>query len=126
MISMSIESRGSAANLCSENEWWTPRLAGPLIAAAVVRLTLLAVVLARAGTSALINTDTNSYLIPGRNLLLHGSFVADGSPDLLRTPGYALFLAVTALPAARGGFGKCDSFGLLRASCLETGPRSLR
>jgi len=103
MISMSIESRGFAANLCSENEWWTPRLAGPLIAAAVVRLTLLAVVLARAGTSALINTDTNSYLIPGRNLLLHGSFVADGSPDLLRTPGYALFLAVTSLaglPAA--------------------------
>jgi hypothetical protein len=78
-------------------------LAGPLIAAAVVRLTLLAVVLARAGTSALINTDTNSYLIPGRNFLLHGSFVADGSPDLLRTPGYALFLAVTSLaglPAA--------------------------
>jgi hypothetical protein len=78
-------------------------MAGPVIAAGVVRLTLLAITLARTGTSALVLPDTNSYLIPGRNLLLHGRFVADGAPDLLRTPGYPLFLAVTSLaglPAA--------------------------
>jgi 4-amino-4-deoxy-L-arabinose transferase-like glycosyltransferase len=38
-----------------------------------------------------------SFLEPGRNLLLHGRFIADGAPDLLRTPGYPLFLAVTSL-----------------------------
>ncbi|MFY9853390.1 MAG: glycosyltransferase family 39 protein [Terracidiphilus sp.] len=100
---MSIESKGSAVNRCSENEWWTARLAGPLIAAAIVRLTLLVVTLARSGASALISPDTASYLESGRNLLLHGRFVADGAPDVLRTPGYAFFLAVTSLaglPAA--------------------------
>jgi 4-amino-4-deoxy-L-arabinose transferase-like glycosyltransferase len=29
--------------------------------------------------------------------LLHGRFVADGAPDLLRTPGYSLYLAITSL-----------------------------
>jgi hypothetical protein len=50
-----------------------------------------------------MQADTISYLVPGRNLLLHGRFVADGVPDLARTPGYSLFLAVTSLaglPAA--------------------------
>lgn len=100
---MSIGTKGSSVSRCSGNEWWTPRLAGPLIAAAIVRLTLLVATLARAGTSALISPDTTSYLEPGRNLLLHGRFVADGAPELLRTPVYALFLAVTSLaglPAA--------------------------
>jgi hypothetical protein len=100
---MHIESADAASNPSFESAWWTPRLTGPLIAAAVVRLTLLAVVLTRSGTSGIIIADTASYLIPGRNLLLHGHFVADGMPDLLRTPGYPLFLAVTSLaglPAA--------------------------
>jgi hypothetical protein len=30
-------------------------------------------------------------------LLLHGCFYADGVPDLVRTPGYPLFLAITSL-----------------------------
>lgn len=76
--------------------WWTPRLAGPVIAAAVVRLTLLAVALARNGTGVVVSSDTASYLAPGRNLLLHGRFVADGVPDLLRTPGYPVFLSITS------------------------------
>jgi hypothetical protein len=60
-------------------------------------------VLARNGTSGLLQGDTTSYLHPGRNLLLHGCFIADGVPDLVRPPGYPLFLAVTSLsglPAA--------------------------
>jgi hypothetical protein len=92
-----VESSSPIMNPSYKTEWWTPRLAGPVIAAAVVRLALLAVMLARTGTSALLHADTSSYLIPGRNLLLHGSFVADGVPDLLRTPGYPLFLAITSL-----------------------------
>jgi hypothetical protein len=103
MVFMSIEARGPAANRCSENEWWTRRLTGPLIAAAIVRLALLVVALARCGTNALISADTPSYLDPGRNLLLHGRFAANGAPDLLRTPGYPVFLALTSLaglPAA--------------------------
>ena len=68
-----------------------------------MRLVLLAVTLARSGVSALSQGDTNSYLEPGLNLLLHGRFFADGVPDLVRPPGYPLFIAVTSLgglPAA--------------------------
>jgi hypothetical protein len=78
-------------------QWYTRKLAGPVIAAASVRLGLLAVVLARSGSGALFRPDTLSYLEPGRNLLLHGRFVEDGLPDIARTPGYALFLALMCL-----------------------------
>jgi hypothetical protein len=100
---MSIESSNPATNTNFITEWWTPRLAGPVIAAAVVRLALLVVTLVRFGINSCIYSDTVSYLEPGRNLLLHGRFVADGVPDLVRTPGYPLFLAMTSLaglPAA--------------------------
>ena len=100
---MSDDSRDANANRSFMPAWWTPRLAGPVIAAAVVRLTLLAASLSRVGTRALIFPDTWSYLEPGRNLLLHGIFFADGVPDLMRTPGYPLFFAITSLaglPAA--------------------------
>jgi hypothetical protein len=103
MVVMSIGSRGSAVNRCSESEWWTPRLAGPVIAAAVVRLTLLALTLYRNGIKLLVSPDTSTYLEPGRNLLFHGRFFANGAPDIFRTPGYSLFLAITSLaglPAA--------------------------
>ncbi len=86
-----------------KTEWWTPRLALPLLAATAVRLALLAATLVRNGTSAINQHDTASYLIPGRNLLLHGAFTADGVPDLMRTPAYAVFVAITTLaglPAA--------------------------
>ncbi len=37
--------------------------------------------------------DTSSYLVPARELLTHGTFtMPNGQPDLLRTPGYPLFL----------------------------------
>jgi hypothetical protein len=91
------ESSISNANRCYGAGWWTPRLAGPVIAALIVRLVLLAIALARNGTSSLIDPDTATYLEPGRNLLLHGRFAVDGVPDLLRTPGYPLFLAITSL-----------------------------
>ena len=100
---MNPELKGTVASPGFKAEWWTPRLAGPVIAAAVVRLALLAATLLRSGIGALIQGDTISYLEPGRNLLLHGRFVAEGVPDLLRTPGYPLFLALTSLaglPAA--------------------------
>jgi hypothetical protein len=68
-----------------------------VIAAALVRLALMASLSARFGTGALLQSDTFSYLEPGRNLLLHGRFMADGVPDLVRTPGYPLFLAIVSL-----------------------------
>jgi hypothetical protein len=100
---MSIKSSNPAANTSLITKWWTPRLAGPIIAAAVVRLTLLVIALARNGSSALFQIDPGTYLEPGRNLILHGCFAVDGVPDLFRTPGYPLFLAITSLagfPAA--------------------------
>jgi hypothetical protein len=62
-----------------------------------VRMLLLGVALARGGSGALYRADTLSYLEPGRTLLLHGSFVEAGLPDIARTPGYALFLALMSL-----------------------------
>jgi hypothetical protein len=103
MAVMSIESSNLTANPTLKSARWTRRLVGPLIAASVIRLALMALLIARNGTSALVLGDTNSYLEPGRNLLLHGRFFADGVPDLLRTPGYPIFLALTSLaglPAA--------------------------
>lgn len=94
---MTSQTTSPAANQSLKNEWWTPWLAGPVLLAAVVRFGLLAVALARTGATAVEGTDTYRYLIPGRNLLLHGAFSADGVPALLRTPGYPLFLAVTSL-----------------------------
>ncbi|MDR3751764.1 MAG: glycosyltransferase family 39 protein, partial [Terracidiphilus sp.] len=97
MATMSVELSYSTAKPSFKTAWWTPRLAGPIIVGGVVRLGLLAVALARTGTSSLTQPDTSSYLIPGCNLLLHGSFVADGVPDLFRTPAYPIFLAITSL-----------------------------
>lgn len=100
---MSVESCNLTADPSVKIARWTQRLVGPLIAASVIRLALMALFIARNGTSALALADTNSYLEPGRNLLLHGRFAADGVPDLLRTPGYSIFLATTSLaglPAA--------------------------
>lgn len=94
----STEPSDSSADSRSATGWWTPRLAGPVIAAAIVRLTLATVSFARNGTSGLIDPDTIGYLEPGRNLLLHGRFIANGAPDVLRTPGYPLFLALTSVP----------------------------
>ncbi len=78
-------------------EWWTQRLAWPVIAATVIRFALLVASLTRVGISAISYGDTLSYLEPGRNLLLHGRFVADGFTDVLRTPGYSFFIAITSL-----------------------------
>jgi hypothetical protein len=100
---MTAEAPASNLNPDFKTTWWTPRLTGPVIAAAAVRLGLLAVALVRFGIDDLFQSDTTGYLIPGRNLLLHGQFMADGVPDLVRTPGYPLFLAITSLagfPAA--------------------------
>jgi hypothetical protein len=97
MAVMRIESAGSTASSSYAAGWWTPRLTGPVIAAALVRLALMASLIARFGTGALLQSDTFSYLEPGRNLLLHGRFMADGVPDLVRTPGYPLFLAIVSL-----------------------------
>jgi len=70
------------------------RKAVPVIAAVAVRLLLMAAALWRGGVDALIQTDTGSYLRPGTNLLLHGQFASGGLPEISRTPGYPLFLAV--------------------------------
>lgn len=77
--------------------WWTRRLVAPLVAAALVRLGLLALVLVRFGAGALRRPDTNSYFEPGRNLLLHGRFMESGMAEIVRTPGYPVFLALASL-----------------------------
>jgi hypothetical protein len=99
---MNLES-GKSTTTFDEDKWWTPRLIWPVIAAMAIRLAVLAVSLARNGVGVLFQADTVSYLDPGRNMILHGRFIADGVPDLVRTPGYSFFLGLTSfagLPAS--------------------------
>ena len=79
--------------------WWTSRLAVPVVtAAAALRMALLVTTLVRTGTSVITSGDTASYLEPGRNLLFHGRFFTGLLPEIDRTPGYPLSLAVASLP----------------------------
>jgi hypothetical protein len=80
--------------------WWNPRLAAPVALATALRLALLALALARTGTGVIASGDTESYLEPGRNLLLHGRFVTGALPEIDRTPGYPLFLALAKIGRA--------------------------
>jgi 4-amino-4-deoxy-L-arabinose transferase-like glycosyltransferase len=89
----------SSAEINRENAWWS-RLAWPVAAAAGMRMALLASALVRSETGVIASGDTASYLEPGRNLLLHGRFVTGILPEIDRTPGYPLFLAVASLPGA--------------------------
>jgi hypothetical protein len=56
--------------------------------------------LAHQGIDAFTRGDTPGYIESGRNLLLHGNFAAGGIPEIGRTPGYPLFLALVSLPGS--------------------------
>ena len=80
-----------------EHAWWTPRLREPVVAAAALRLLLLSAALVLSGTGVIASGDTASYLEPGRNLLLQARFITGALPEIDRTPGYPLFLALFSL-----------------------------
>lgn len=62
-------------------------------AALALRLGLLACVLAfGGGVDALRDPDTESYLRPARALIEFGTFGPPDAPELMRTPGYPVFL----------------------------------
>ncbi|MGD0095250.1 MAG: glycoside hydrolase family 2 protein [Terracidiphilus sp.] len=86
------------ADACQNSPAWTRPLAVPVFVAAALRLALLAATLVRTGTYVITSGDTASYLEPGRNLLFHGRFLTGFLPEIDRTPGYPLFLAVASLP----------------------------
>jgi hypothetical protein len=68
-----------------------------LLIAAALRLTFLFVVFVHTGTAEMTRGDTSSYLEPGRNLVLHGSYATAGRPELDRTPGYPVFAMLTGM-----------------------------
>jgi len=82
----------------------TPRLAkrlsfltGPvgivLSIALLLRTALpLAVLATHHDTSVFVENDTESYLAPAQALLTSGAFNTDDRPEIVRTPGYPLFL----------------------------------
>src|SRR6202521_2546749 len=41
--------------------------------------------------------DTDSYIVPARELIAHHRFFSDGAPEVIRTPGYPLLLTVGLL-----------------------------
>jgi hypothetical protein len=64
-----------------------------LAIALALRLALpLAAWLASGTTAVFLTTDSASYLQPAVSLLRHGSFSSAGIPEIIRTPGYPLFL----------------------------------
>jgi hypothetical protein len=56
-----------------------------------VKVALL-LLLVQTQPDALVTDDTSSYVEPAWNLIDHLSFSSDGQAELLRTPGYPLFL----------------------------------
>ena len=66
----------------------------PCIVAFALRFLWLVIILWRNGPRALMRPDTLSYWIPGQNLLFHGKFLNGHEWELIRTPGYPLFLAI--------------------------------
>ena len=72
---------------------------GPLVAALLLRLALPLVVLGVTGGdwSLFTKPDTNTYLTPARHLLERGEFSSLSGPEIFRTPGYPLVLALGLL-----------------------------
>lgn len=70
-------------------------LASILLIAALLRLSLpLAAWLTTRDPAVFTTADSYTYLEPARSLLSQGTFAAGGKPDIVRTPGYPLFLAI--------------------------------
>jgi len=66
-----------------------------LLIAVLLRLALpLAAWLTTRDPAAFTTADSSTYLEPARSLLIQGTFAAGGQPDIVRTPGYPLFLAL--------------------------------
>ena len=63
-----------------------------LALALALRLAVALVAYGAAGPGALIARDSSSYLRPAEELARTGQFTRDGAPEILRTPGYPLFL----------------------------------
>lgn len=73
-------------------------LRAPLFTAAALRILFLFIALTRTGISIITGGDTFSYLLPGLSLLHADRFFNPGGPELDRTPGYPLFLALASAP----------------------------
>jgi 4-amino-4-deoxy-L-arabinose transferase-like glycosyltransferase len=67
----------------------------PILALACVLRTAVAV--AAVARNTYEQPDTNTYLVPAMSLVTHGRFESNGAPELARTPGYPVFLAVAEL-----------------------------
>lgn len=67
----------------------------PVLVGATIRALLMFATWLRTGTRIMTQGDSQSYLEPGRNLLLHGVYSAHGQIELDRTPGYPIFVAST-------------------------------
>jgi 4-amino-4-deoxy-L-arabinose transferase-like glycosyltransferase len=80
----------------SASRRWRAYLPAVLVIAALVRVILLLVVLQTSGIQGVFDPDTASYLAPIQGMM-HGSFAAEGIPELSRTPGYPLFLLLTGM-----------------------------
>jgi hypothetical protein len=63
--------------------------------AVVIRLAFFAAACHNGGGMGFVHVaNTDTYLQPAKSLLATGSFAIDGTPELFRTPGYPLLLAV--------------------------------
>lgn len=69
----------------------------PLAVAVLLRLSLMIAAYLLTGTTVMTQGDTLSYLQPGRNLLLHGSYATAGLPEMDRTPGYPVFAMLSGM-----------------------------
>jgi hypothetical protein len=69
----------------------------PLLVGILLRVALMSAAYLLTGTKIMTQGDTASYLVPGNNLILHGSYTTAGLPEIDRTPGYPLFAALSGM-----------------------------
>ncbi|MFC5864806.1 glycosyltransferase family 39 protein [Acidicapsa dinghuensis] len=99
LIAPSLPSTPKKFSAPQSEKSWTPIrfLIWPLSAALLFRVGLMLAAYFRTGTQVMTQGDSWSYLIPGRNLLLHGSFANNGLPEIDRTPGYPIFAELSGM-----------------------------
>jgi 4-amino-4-deoxy-L-arabinose transferase-like glycosyltransferase len=105
---------GSAPPTAVTHSGFRLREWAPVYAAFSTRCALLLLVVCTRGPAALIATDTESYIIPGRTLL-HGHF-GWPIPEINRTPGYPLFAVLTGM---WGNHPVATAFAQILIDCLS-------
>ena len=101
------DNANAGMNAEKDGRSWKTYLWGVLGLTVLLRVSLLLLILHSTGIKGIFSSDTPGYVAPIQGLM-HGSFSTENGPEILRTPGYPIFLMLT---------GMADNHPLLSISC---------